>query len=241
VDIDRASPPAGPAAGAPIWEDFVEIFFSPGRVFARRRDGRFWPALVVLTLVSVFLFFAMQNVLADVFRAEFERELAGAAAEGVPITVQPTEEMRRMGLLFGTVALLVVMPIGAFLIGLVIWVFARLFGSAVPYGVAVAVAVYSEFPALVQGLTMIAQGLVLNPTSTEQLSVGPGRFLDREDTPALLFTVLHQLDVFVIWSAVLMAIGLYVAAGLTRGQAATVAAIAWLLGLIPTLVTASMG
>jgi hypothetical protein len=239
VDIGRA-PQREFATEAPVWEDFIEIFLSPGDVFARRRDGRFWPAVIVLTLVSVFLFLAMQNVLADVFRAEFERELTRAAADGAPITIQQTEGMRRMGLIFGALSLLVVMPIGALLIGLVIWLFAKLFGSMVPYGVAVAIAVYSEFPGLIQGLAMIAQGLLLNPTSLEQLSVGPGRFVDRETTPPLLFDVLQQMDVFVIWSVVLMAVGLYVAARLTRGQSAMVAVTAWLLGLTPTLLTAAI-
>ena len=51
-----------PPEKASLWEDFIEIFFAPSAVFARRRDGRFWLALIVYTLL-IGAFFAGASAL----------------------------------------------------------------------------------------------------------------------------------------------------------------------------------
>ncbi|MEP6857186.1 MAG: hypothetical protein ABI994_02290, partial [Gemmatimonadales bacterium] len=63
---------------AGLWEDFVDIFYDPSAVFARRADGKYGMALLLLIAVGTVLFFLTKNAMSPIMDAEFARQ--GAAA-----------------------------------------------------------------------------------------------------------------------------------------------------------------
>ena len=76
ADAVREVDPAPSKAG--LWEDFVDIFYAPSSVFARRSDGKFGLALLFLVVVGAVLFFVTKNAMQPIFDAEFTRQTAAA-------------------------------------------------------------------------------------------------------------------------------------------------------------------
>ena len=69
----------------------------------------------------------------------------------------------------------------------------------------------------------------------------PGkRFMDAAANPALA-QLLMRFSPFVIWAYAIIAIGVAVTGRIPRGKAAIVAAIAWVVGTIPVLLSLARG
>lgn len=237
---EHAPPPADPAEQTTsLWEDLVDVYVAPFDLFARRRDGRYLGALVVLTLVAGFLFYGAMQTLAPAFEAEFERGMRDVAGGGGP---QPSaaqiEQMRSMGGVFAVIGTLISAPIAAFVMGAVIWLLGMVLGSNLTYRVGVTIATFSAFPMLLSFLAMMLQGMLMSPGSLSAVSVGPARFFDPDGTPALLMALLTRLDLFVVWGAALTAIGLHVAGRLPWARATVGAAAVWLIASLPNLLGA---
>lgn len=217
-----------------VWEDLVDIFHAPASVFARRADGRFALALIILTVLMGVLFYASQTVLADVMRAEFAR-----AVEGQQLSAEQMEGMEQMAGIFGTIGFLVTFPIGVLLSGAVLWLVGKAFGSVAGFAAAAMVATYAQVPKVLQQLAALLQGMVMEPVSSiYHVTLSPARFMDPEQSSATVMGLLGRLDLFVIWSAVLLAIGLAVVGRLPKGQAYLAAAVVWGLGAVPIAVGA---
>lgn len=218
--------------GTPIWEDFVDIFYAPTSVFDRRRAGRFGLALLTITVVMTLLFYASQSVLAEAMEAEFAR-----AIEGQQISAEQMEGVERMSGVIGTVGFLITLPIGVMVTGAVLWLVGKLFGSVATLGAATMVATYAQAPKILQQLAAILQGLVMEPvTSLYHLTLSPARFLDPDTSSETMMALLGRLDLFVIWSVVLLGIGIHVVGRLPKAYSYATAASVWVLGSLPLLV-----
>src|SRR3954467_14533655 len=79
---------AEPPAKAGLWEDFVDIFYAPSSVFARRADGKFGLPLLILIVAAVILFMLTKNVMAPIMDAEFARNTAAAMRKNPNITAE---------------------------------------------------------------------------------------------------------------------------------------------------------
>jgi hypothetical protein len=225
---------------ASIWEDFIDIFFAPSEVFARRRDGRFWIALLVMTVLVGVLFYASQGPLAGVFDGEFRRGMARAGEAGNRMSEEQMAQARAISERFAVVGVVIAILVGTLLIGLVIWAVSRPFGAVAGLAVAMAIATYSQFPKILQSALNILQGIFFEPDSLSAISFGPARFFDADTASPVLLALLGRLDLFILWPTVLIAIGLAVAARMDRSSAALVAAIVWLLGAVPTVLPVLM-
>ncbi len=235
-----AEPTRDLEAPASVWEDFIDIFFDPAPVFARHRDGRFAFALVFLTIVMAVLFYGMQQVLAPAFDAEFNRAMA-SSGQDAQITSEQMQQMREMSGVFGLVGFVVAFPISVLLMGLIVWTLGRIFGATASIAAAMAIVTFSMFPRIIQSLVSIVQGLILDPSSLNSLhavSIGPARFVDPVTTSPVLLAILGRFDLFIIWSVVLVAIGVHVAGNLPKSRAWIVAGLLWVVGALPMLIGA---
>ena len=220
------------------WEDFIDIFVSPREVFARRADGSFAVPLLVATVVIVALFFAMQSALATAFDAEFQRGMAQSAAAGQQMTAEQMATARKYVGIGGAVALIFFIPLGVLVTGVLAWALGKLFDSVATIKPLVMVATYALFPRILQAVAAVLIGLLFEPPTLAAASVGPAHFVDPATTSAWLVQMLLRLDVFMIWSTILIAIGLQVVGRVRKGPSFVVAALVWLLGAIPTVLPA---
>jgi hypothetical protein len=232
---DAVSQPA--PGGAGIWEDFVDIFFQPSKVFERRREGKFGLALLILVVLSTILYFALRNGLAPVMDAEISKQIAAMAAKNPNMTAEQLAGAKSGMEMFGMFGTIIFIPIGVAIVALLIWLAGKLFDARTAFGQAMMIATYSQVPKVIEMVLSALQGLLLDPdsiTSRFSVSLGPARFLGDDANPVVQ-TVLGGFDLFTIWVFVLLAIGVSVVARVPLKRAGMVSAAAWLVSLLPAL------
>lgn len=224
-----------PSAG--LWEDFIDVLYQPSAVFDRRRDGQFGLALLVLVVIWAALYFALRNGLAPITDVEISRQAAAMAEKNPSMSAEDLSTAKNAMEKFALFGAIIFIPIGVLITGVLLWLFAKLFDAKVMFAAAMMIATYSLVPRLIELVLSALQGLFLPPeaiTSRYSVTLGLGRFLSSDTNPALL-TLLGGIDVFTIWTVVLMTIGLSVVARVPRARAAGAAVAVWFIGLLPGL------
>jgi hypothetical protein len=238
-----AEPTESPAPSKPAsrWEDFIDIFYAPSTVFARRAESGFFIPMLVVTLLTGIIFIVNSGVLAPIMDAEMGRAVAGMQRKGVTLTPDQLESMRNVQEKISKVAVFIFLPVGIFFSGLLLWVFGKFVESRQTLGQALMVASYAFLPKVIEGVATAVQGLIMNPASLNgryRISLGLGRFFDPDTASPMLLALIGRLDVFTIWITVLLAIGLAVTGRISRSRAAIAAALVWLAGALPGVLQA---
>ena len=227
------------AAGEPsVWEDFIDIFYAPSAVFARRARGNVWIPLTVVTLLMGGLFFLNSGVLQPMMDAEFNRGIAIAMRSNPRLTPEMLEGFRQTGMRIGQVAGFVFIPIAIFMTGCALWLIGKLFEARQTFQAALVVAAYADVPRILEAVLNGLQGLLLDPSQLNgryRLSLGVGRFFDPDTASPILLALFGRVDVFTIWITILLAIGLSATGGISRSRAAMAAALVWFAGALPAL------
>ncbi|MDQ6689631.1 MAG: YIP1 family protein [Gemmatimonadota bacterium] len=236
-DVEPAPAKAG------LWEDFVDIFYAPSSVFARRSDGKFGMALLFLIVVGTVLFFLTKNAMQPVMDAEFARRSVDMMKKNPSLTAEQMSSSRGMFETLGPLFFAIGLTLTVFGTGLVLWLVGKLFDAKESVAAAIMIATYAEVPRIVQILTNAAQGLLMPPeklTSMNSVGFSPARFMD-PDGSAVMIALLSRVDLFTIWVTVLLAIGLHVVGRIPKQQAAIAAVIVWVVGALPALLGALRG
>ena len=223
---------------AGLWEDFVDIFYAPSSVFARRSDGKFGMPLLLLVLVGAVLAFLTKNATQPIMDAEFARQSAAAMRRNPSLTAEQMAGGRGFFEMMAPLIFALFLTISIFGTGLVLWVVGKLFDAKESAAAAIMIATYAEVPRLVQILTNAAQGLVMSPeklNSINAVGFSLARFMDPDNASQVLIALAARVDVFTIWITVLLAIGLHVVGRIPKQQAAIVAAITWVVGALPAV------
>jgi len=235
---DDAGPGDAPRAAeskASRWEDFIDIFYAPSAVFARRASSGFLLPMVVVTVLSGALYIMNSGVWSYVMDAEMSRTLARQSQQ---VTEEQMQGIRRFSETMAKVGSFVFVPVGIFLTGLMLWVCGKFVDAKQTLRQATMVAAFAFLPRVIEAVAVAVQGLVLDPSTIDgrwRVSLGVGRFFDPDTTSPALLAFLGRIDVFTIWVTVLLAIGLAVTGKIPRARAAVAAAIVWLLGAVPLL------
>jgi len=237
--VSTATISAAPAAPLPsAWEDCVDIFYAPGEVFARRRDGRFALALLVFTVLMTLLFFLSQRALAPIFDAQFADAMAKAGDGSSAWGRDRLEWLRVVSDRIGVLSFGIGLPLGTFALAMVVLAVARLAEIPLGPGGAVVAAVFSQYPRLIELAAGVAQGIILPPerlTSFYSISFSLARVLEPTGAPPLALAFAARVDVFTLWATLLLVISLRRLAGASAREAWFVAGILWLLGVLPVL------
>jgi hypothetical protein len=227
-----------PVAKSSLWEDFIDIFYAPSSVFARREHASPWPPILVVSALFILISFATFNVVSPTIEAEIRR--------GMSANPQMTEDMMntmvkwamttaRWGALFT--------PILIFVTGLWYWLVGKPFQNH-PRTVTTAVMIvaYSYIIKCVGGILGGVQALLMDPTkltSPYALSISAARFVDRDAMSPTMYALLTKFDLFSIWYVVLLAIGLRVTGRVSRNAAILFGFVYWGLSVAWTVVSAA--
>lgn len=228
---------------AGLWEDFVDIFYAPSSVFARRSDGKFGMPMLFLVLVGTVLFFLTKNATQPIMDAEFARRSAEMLRKDPNLTAERLASGRSFFEMLSPLFFAIGITLSILGTGVVLWGIGKLFDAKESVAAAIMVATYAEVPRLVQILINAAQGLIMSPeklTSMNAVGLSPARFMDPEGSQVMI-ALASRIDVFTIWVTVLLAIGLYVVGKIPKQQAAIVAALTWVVGALPALIGALRG
>ena len=226
---------------ASLWEDFVDIFYAPSSVFARRSDGKFGMPLLLLIVVGTILFFVTKNAMQPIMDAEFARQTAAAMRRNPNVTAEQLASSRGLFETIQPFFFAVALTVSVFGTGLVLWLVGKLFDAKESVAAAIMIATYSEVPRLVQVLVNAAQALFMSPeklNAINSVAFNPARFMDPDTTSAVVIALASRVDLFTIWVTVLLAIGIHVVGKIPKQQAAIVAGITWLVGALPAVLGA---
>src|ERR1700738_5040097 len=114
-----------PGSGrASLWEDFVDIFYAPSQVFARRADGKFGMPLLFLVVVCAVLAFLTKNAMQPVMDAEFARRSAEMMRKNPNLTAEQMASGRGFFETFGPIFFAIGITVSVFGTGLVLWLWA---------------------------------------------------------------------------------------------------------------------
>ena len=217
-------------------EDFIDIFYAPSAVFERRRTASPWPAILVVTglmMVASYIFFTL---LGPAFERDMLRAVGGAPAEQRAAVLG----FARWSTIFGAV---VAVPVSVLVLGFVLWLAGKLFDAEQPLRAAFLVVAFSWMPRVLESILAALQAFVMDVNTLPSLaatSLSPARLVDTVEHPALA-QVLARFGPFVIWSYVIIAIGLRVTGRIGGAKAAVAAAIVWVVGTVPVLLTLVRG
>ncbi|MEO5739680.1 MAG: YIP1 family protein [Vicinamibacterales bacterium] len=232
---------AAKAATPQIWEDFIDIFYAPSSVFRRRENGNVFIPLAVITIMCGLLFYLNSGVLQPMFDAEFERGIAAAIRQNPKIPPEAVERMRGFAMRLQQVGMFIFLPIAMLGVGVATWLAGKLVGAKQTFRAALIVGAYAYAPRIIEGVLHGLQGLFLDPSQIDgrfRLSLGVGRFLDPDTASPLLLAIVGRTDLMTIWITVLVAIGLSVTGRVPLRKAAMAAAIVWLAGGLPLIMSA---
>lgn len=222
------------------WEDFIDIFISPAELF-RRRGGDSWVVpIIVLGIASLALYYALFPVMTPLWQAS---AALNASPEQLAQMQQAGDAMKKFALISGLFSPIII-AVMMLLVAGVAWSGGRMFSVDLRYRQALTTVTWAGMISIPQQLA-IAVSVMLATRSGEALhpakhmNVGPLRFMNPETLPDALVPLIGRIDVFAIWQMVVVAIGVQVITGASRGTAFGVAALTWIAYALPQIIGAA--
>jgi hypothetical protein len=216
---------------APSWEDYLEVFYAPTRVFQRR--GTKWGGpLLVLFLVTAVVILGTYSLLRPLYEADGQRAMAGRMEQ---MTAEQRAQVAQMSGKWAFMAPLEVMVFSVIvplILGVVLWLVGKMLGAAIM------VAVFSYFPRILYWPILTLQAAMLpeeKQTGFASVSLSPARLVAATNDNVGLLALLSRFDIFVLWTTVLLALGLKVTGKVTTQKAIIAGVIMWLLGSLQPL------
>lgn len=229
----------------------VGVLVAPGDTFRKIAERPTWAvALVVLILLgAVTTFLVMQKVDPDaqreMFRDQIEENQGLRGEELEQVTDQWMEGNAAFAPFFP--AFVVVFGILAYaLVAVYFLVAVKLAGGEIGFRRSFATGVHGLVP---QGVgALLAIPLLLTRESIDPETAQGGSllasnlgFLAPEDASPVITVLLSSLDLFAIWSVVLLSIGYAIVGRLSKGTAATVVVVGWVIWILIKIGLASLG
>ena len=211
------SPSSTPEA-APLSEGarILDTFIAPSKTFTDlRRSAAWWaPFLLMVIVSSLFVFVASQKI---GFRKIMENQMQGqpkaqARLDGLPADKRE-EQLEKGAKVTQTISY--IFPIFTLIIWLIIALalfvtFKIAAGADVSFKVSLAIVIYAALPLMLKSvLALLSVAAGLNPDSfsfQNPVATNPAYFMTPGEN-VFLYSVASALDIFMIWTLVLTAIG----------------------------------
>jgi hypothetical protein len=223
------------ATSASYWEDFVDIYYAPSGVFARREHGNPWIPMLFATVIYALLAYASSRVLAPMWDAEWSRASVKILEKNPQLTSDQLAKMRGFASISVMMTGVLAIPLMVLFGGLLTWIVGKLLDAKQGLRTAFLVAAFATFPFLLEQVVYLVEGALMDPaslTSRWAIALSPARLMD-PDGSAVLLTLAERLNPFNIWFAALLAIGLKVTGRISARQAAIAGVVLWILGALP--------
>jgi hypothetical protein len=210
---------------------------APGDTFRSLAARPTWLAPLLVTVVLVTVLTGMISARIDMAQAIRHQLEAAGSQPSLEQIDQRVETMKKIQPYLALFQGLVATPAIYLLCALLFWVALKLLGSDMTYKASFATSLYALLPlGLVQALLAIP--VIWNRASFTQDEARSGSFLASnlaawapEGVGVVARTLLGSVDLFSIWTIVLLVIGYRIVAGVSRAAAIGVVLGIWLLGV----------
>jgi len=210
------TPPAPETAPLSQFQRILSTFIAPGKTFSDlRRSASWWAPYLLIVVVSFAFVFTMErqigfdqltkNAIAQSSRAEqFEKLPPDQQAQQLQLASKIT---RYISYAAPAISLVIFLIIAAVLMG----TFNLALGASVPFKVAFAIIIYASLPGVISGiLAIVSMFAGIDPSgfnAQNPVASNPAYFMDPATTSKFLYGIASALDVFVIWTIILVGIG----------------------------------
>jgi len=203
----------------------VGVLTSPTKTFAAIRERPTWlVALLTLMLVGAGTYLLMSQ---RMDMAEIVRESVEARGQDVPEEQLETmmDVYDKYGHAISLGSMFAYMALGFPLATLIIWVAVKLVGAELTYKQMWATFLYSQMPSLVGAVLSLPAILSRDEFHFEDVQTGsvlPSNlgFIAPEETSAGMLSLMSSLDVFTLWSVVLLILGVSTVGRIKMGTSA---------------------
>jgi len=239
--------PAPEAAPLSEGARIINTFIAPSKTFTDlQRSAAWWGPFLLMVIFSVALvYIAGQKV---GFRKMTENQLQAQPKQQAQLeSLPPAEREQHMksaakvteviAYCFPVIQFVIFLIIAAALFG----TFKFAAGADVSFKVSLAIVMYASLPGLLRAalaiLSLLAGASPDSFTFQNPVATNPGYFMNPADSP-FLYAVASSVDIFLIWTLILTAIGFTCVSKVKRGTAFAIVFGWWLLF---TLAGASLG
>ena len=224
------------------WEDYVDVFFSPAELYARRANDSVKPSFWTLLGLGALAYYAFLPVNRMVIQASMVAQ-AQARGQDVAEVQAAAGGMVRIMSYGGGIMVAISFALTIAVAALLLWGVGRMIEVKGTYRQAFLIATYACFVYLLMMIAGSVAGLIVGEGMDPQrdLSFGLMRFLDPDTLPKAVPPLLRRTEIFLIWQAVLWGIGMRVVMKATKAQAAIAAGATWLLFAVPGVISAALG
>jgi hypothetical protein len=231
---DSMIPPPPPKPDEPgVFEDLIDIFASPAKVFARRARGGGGMAFIIVSIALAAVMFSGKNIMEPIMEAQQRKGMEAARQKNPQMTQEQIDASVAMSRKLTPVFMVIGAPMVIFFLGVGVWIIGKIFGAAVTFGSSIVFASLASVPRIIGGIITDIQGLMMSDTATlvnaSQISFGPARFFDPATTNSMLLALLLRFDLITIWVTVLLGIAFYAGGKLSKEKAFAAAATMWIL------------
>jgi Yip1 domain len=218
---------------APLSEGarIVDTFLAPNRTFLDlRRNASWWAPYLLLSIASLGFFYTIDQKIGFRKVAENQIQQVPKAAQRLE-RLPPDQQSQAVGrqavglkyFLYGYPA--VILLSNLIIAALLFATFRFAAGADLKFKTSYAIVMYASLPLVVKTiLATVSLAAGANPDTfvlQNPVATNPGYFLSPADSP-FLFSLASAVDVFMIWTLVLSAIGFAVVAKLKRSTALVV-------------------
>jgi len=215
-------------APAPLSEGarIIDTFIAPSKTFTDlRRNASWWaPFLLMIVVSTAFVYTAGQKI---GFRKIMENQMqaqpkAQARLENLPAAQREAqlESGAKVTEIISYVFPLITLIMWLVIAGALFGTFKLAAGADVSFKVSLAIVIYSALPLMLKSVLALASVLAgMSPDSftfQNPVATNPGYFLNPADG-VFLYSVLTGVDIFMIWTLVLTAIGFTCVSKVKRG------------------------
>jgi hypothetical protein len=242
-DPASVSPPPATEKASKI-EDFLDIFFSPAKVFARRAGASPAFPYVVVCVVLIALYIVNRGVMSSIMDGEIAKGMEATAKANPNLTAEQLASGKAVGTKIAQYGAIIGIPVVLLLLALITWIVGKILGGTLSYGTALLITSFAWMPRVVENVLISVQGLLLDMsrmTSHYQVQLGPARLLDPATAPMWQLGLLGRVDLITLWVTVLLAIGLVYAGKVPRSKLVLAGILMWVIGSLPAFYQALKG
>lgn len=247
TDIADASPTPPPAAPTKnTLQRIAGVLFAPAETFQdiARKPNILGPLLIIILLGYVSTFFIIQRM--D-WNAVMEAQMDQMKKQNPNMTQEDVDRASRItstfGKAIGWVAPLMGVVWYVIVAGALLLAF-RMMGGEGNFAQALSTSLYAWMPLLISGILMtiviIARGSV-DPTQMATVVKSNPAFLVDMKEHAVLFSLLSSLDIFMIWTIVLLIIGFSTFTKSSKAKSAAIVISLWAVVILIKVGFAALG
>jgi len=234
---------------APLSEGarIINTFIAPSKTFTDlRRSAAWWaPFLLLVVISTVFVYTAGQKI---GFRKIMENQMQAQPKQQARLEQLPADQRERqmeqgakVTEIFSYVVPIFILIFWLVLAAVMYPSFKFAAGADVNFKISLAIVVYAALPLVLKTVLSLVSVLAgMSPDSfsfQNPLATNPGYFMNPAGSP-FLYSILSAIDIFMIWTLVLTALGFTYVSKVKRGTAFAIVFGWW---LVFTLAVAGLG